>query len=126
MSGDYQPKPEEQKKEGIKDNAVHTPPTVKREWYNLADLKDKVALNYNLADDYDSNMLGVHPIDKIVYNNYNYKGKRNPHAAYGYLRCPEIADILNAFLTRDRNRLWFYFNKKYNEIMDLIISKFNY
>jgi predicted alpha/beta hydrolase family esterase len=77
-----------------------TPENVKR-WYNLADLRDKVTLNYNLADDYLPNLRGVFPEDEIVYNDYEYDGEKNPHKSFGYLRTPELARHVHEFLSRD-------------------------
>ena len=41
---------------------LETPPGVKRNWYNFSDLEDKVALNYDLGDDYNENSNGVRTI----------------------------------------------------------------
>ncbi|MBN2413419.1 hypothetical protein JXQ31_17205 [candidate division KSB1 bacterium] len=103
--------------------SLNTPQTVKRNWYNFSDLHDKVAINYNLSDDYGDNENEVHVIDKIVYNDYECYGKKNPHKAYGYLRTPEMAEILYDFLTRDRNRIAVWFGKRYNSLVDKIFKK---
>ena len=68
-----------------------------RNWYNFSDLEDKVAINYNLGDDYEENSNRVRAIDKIVYNNYEYQGERNPHKSYGYLRTLELAQVIHDF-----------------------------
>lgn len=81
-----------------------TPESVKRHWYNLSDLGDKVAFNYDLADDYKANSRRIKVTDLIVTNDYEYRGERNPHKVYGYLRTPECANIINEFLTRGRNK----------------------
>jgi len=92
---------------GRKVSKPPTPENVKR-WYNLADLRDKVTLNYNLADDYLPNTQGVLPEDEVVYNDYEYKGDSNPHKSFGYLRTPELAMHVHEFLIRDvtKYKLW--------------------
>jgi hypothetical protein len=80
---------------------VATPRNVMRRWYNLSDLEDRVAFNYDLGDDYAPNDLGVAAEDLIVYNDYEANGKQNHHKVYGYLRTNEMAGILDEFLTDD-------------------------
>ncbi len=82
-----------------------TPENVTGNWYNFSDLNDRIAMNYSLRDDFAANSSNVRPIDKIVYNNYMYKGERNPHKSYGYLRTPEMADVIDSFLIQGENRL---------------------
>ena len=81
---------------------LKTPPGVKRNWYNFSDLEDKVAMNYNLEDDYNENALGVKATDIIVNNNYEINGERNPHKSYGYLRTTEFSKVLYEFLIRKK------------------------
>ena len=38
----------------------------------------------------------------IIYNNYEYNRKRDPHKLYGYLRAPEVAKAINEFCTSGR------------------------
>jgi hypothetical protein len=85
-----------------------TPETIKNHWYNLSDLTDKIAVNYSLSDDYQPNSFGIGPVDKIVYNDYIFGGKRNPHKSYGYLRTKEMAEIIYEFLSKDKSswRMW--------------------
>lgn len=83
-----------------------TPESVQKKWYNFSDLDDKVALNYNLGDDYDENSLGVKAIDETIYNDYVINGERKPHKSYGYLRAPEFSQVLWEFLTEGQ-ALWF-------------------
>lgn len=93
----------EQKQRLIKKAKLGTPENVTSNWYNFSDLSDRVALNYNLKDDYEANLKRVGVIDKIVYNNYVYNGRRNPHKIYGYLRAPEFSQVIHEFLNRGRN-----------------------
>ena len=84
---------------GIK--PVTTPANVLRHWYNLSDLEDRVAFNYDLGDDYAPNAIGVAAEDRIVHNDYEVDGKANHHKVYGYLRTKELAEIIDEFLTDD-------------------------
>ena len=76
-----------------------TPETIQHRWYNFSDLEDKVAINYDLGDDYTGNSSSVKPVDVIVQNMYINNGKRNPHSIYGYLRTRELASAICQFLT---------------------------
>ena len=89
---------------------LKTPPAVEMNWYNFSDLEDKVAMNYDLGDDYNENSKGVKAIDMIVHNNYQINGERNPHKVYGYLRTPEFSAVLYEFLIREKLKpsLWFF------------------
>jgi hypothetical protein len=83
--------------EGLK-----TPKSIQTNWYNLADLKDKIAFDYTLNDDFEENDARIRPVDKIVSNNYEFGGKKNPHKSYGYLRTPEMAEIIDDFLSNGK------------------------
>lgn len=84
-------------KEGLK-----TPENILSHWYNLSDLKDKIAINFKLRDDFKANSLNIRPADKIVSNDYEFMGEKNAHKSYGYLRTPEIAQIIANFLGKSR------------------------
>lgn len=77
---------------------VPTPENIKKAWVNVSDLDDRITINYALCDDYEVNSHGVGPVDHIVHNDYEYEGIRDPHAAYGYLRTPEVAKVIYDFL----------------------------
>ncbi|MBU2644109.1 lysophospholipase [bacterium] len=79
---------------------LKTPENIKTNWYNLADLRDKIAFYYHLKESFAPNTRNVQVIDQLVVNNYMYKGEKNPHKTYGYLRSPEMATIIDAFLSR--------------------------
>ena len=85
---------------------LKTPENVQRYWYNIADLSDRVALNFDLADDYDANSNGVQVIDIQVHNDYTLHSERQPHKIYGYLRTPEFAHLVDDFL-ESRFAIWF-------------------
>jgi hypothetical protein len=103
---------------------LSVPENITRRWYNISDLGDRVAINYNLADDFVKNSKGISIIDKQVYNTYQYGGKKNPHKSYGYLRTPEMAEILYNFLCRGKSpitiwvteRLYRLFNRARREV----------
>ena len=59
---------------------------------------DKVAFDYNLADDFTANSHGVKPFDHLVVNDYVKDDEANPHKSYGYLRAKEFSLLLSEFL----------------------------
>lgn len=81
---------------------LKTPPGVIKYWFNMADLKDKIALIYDLSENYQANYRGVVPEDFVVFNDYQSNHISNPHKSYGYLRTPEFTTILEKF-KRNRN-----------------------
>ncbi|MFZ5517261.1 MAG: lipase family alpha/beta hydrolase [Candidatus Zhuqueibacterota bacterium] len=95
-----------------------TPENVRRSWYNLSDLNDKVAFNYELADEFQPNSRHIKVTDLVVYNNYEMNGVKNSHKDFGYLRTPECANIINEFLTRDRNPILVRMMDKLNRWID--------
>lgn len=92
-------------------NKLKTPESVKNKWFNLSDLEDRIALIYKLSENFNANESGILVIDKIVHNNYEINGERNPHKSFGYLRTPEMAAIIYDFLI-GRNRKKFSGIKK--------------
>ena len=94
---------EEQKQKINENSKPKTPRSIRKNWFNFADLDDKVAMNYNLADDFSPNKKGLIPIDIIINNNYIYNGQKNPHKVYGYLRTPQVAEVIFKFLDRKRS-----------------------
>jgi hypothetical protein len=87
-------------------NKLIVPENIKRNWFNLSDLDDQVALNHLLAEIFISNTKGVKITDKIVQNNYSNMGIRNAHSVFGYLKTPEFAEIVNAFNSRRKFNLF--------------------
>lgn len=77
---------------------LKTPENIYRNWFNLSDYKDRVAMNYDLAEDFLPNSRMVKPQDKLIWNNYEYNDDRNPHKSYGYLRSKEMSGIIFNFL----------------------------
>ena len=61
------------------------------QWYNLYDRLDIVALDSDLQDDFDPLPI----LDVRVRNEFVTKdGERNHHKSYGYLRSPELGEIV--------------------------------
>lgn len=78
---------------------LKTPENIRSHWYNLADMRDKTAINYMLQDDFKENARYIGPVDKIVTNDYAFGDEKNPHKSYGYLRTLEMAEIISSFLS---------------------------
>lgn len=76
---------------------LKTPPGVKRHWYNFADLKDRVAIIYQLSKNFQRNYRRVKVKDFVVHNDYQMNDEPNPHKSYGYLRTEEFAGVLGKF-----------------------------
>jgi PGAP1-like protein len=96
---------QEQNKKIRSNSKPITPENITRKWLNFSDLDDKVALNYNLSDDYAENSRNIKPIDNIVENQYEYNGQNNPHNVYGYLRTPKVTEEIFEFLNRKNSFL---------------------
>ena len=88
----------ERKQDSLPKGSLKTPDNIRLHWYNLADVRDKIAINYTLRDDFVENSAGIRPVDKLVVNDYVYGDQKNPHKSYGYLRTPEMAAIISSFL----------------------------
>lgn len=103
----------EQKKDFRKEKKVATPENIIRAWYNFSDLRDRVSMNYNLSDDYRENSFGVRPQDFVVNNDYERKGKKSHHKSYGYLRTPEISQIIHEFLSEGKPGVFEFLRSEY-------------
>lgn len=90
---------------------LKVPENILKNWYNLSDPEDQVAVVHSLSDIYKENSKGMKVIDKLVKNNYVNSGDRNPHKSYGYLRTPEFAEILSNFLTVEKRSIFSFFKK---------------
>lgn len=77
--------------------SLKTPENFRKHWYDLSDFHDKVAMNYDLKNDFLLNSKQIQPIDMIVTNNYKFDNKPNYHKSYGYLRCSEMSHIISEF-----------------------------
>ncbi len=80
------------------ENDLIRTPSVVRKWTNFADRRDLVATDSHLADDYAPNARDVKVKDDRVINTYTSKeeGKGDPnyHKSYGYLRTPELSELV--------------------------------
>jgi len=83
-----------------------TPPNLYRHWNNFSDLEDVTCLNYNLRNHYACNRYKVRPFDTVIYSNYEWKGKPNPHKSFGYLRAAEVTNVINSFLNIESASFW--------------------
>ncbi len=80
---------------------IRTPTVVTGQWTNIADHRDKVALDAHLKDDFGPNASNVQVVDDLVYNSYRdatKAAKENPHKIFGYLRAPEVSRLIDNFL----------------------------
>lgn len=108
----------EQQHRLVKNARLRTPENVIRNWFNISDLDDKVAFNYNLEDDYEPNSRQIRVIDKVVFNDYEINGNRNPHKIYGYLRAPEMAEIFQEFFDRGRSKIALWLLERLNRVIN--------
>ena len=77
---------------------IQTPEVVYKNWYNFSDIRDNIAMDFVLSDDFAENSKGVKVIDKLVYNDYKIAKQINPHKSFGYLRTPEFIEVLKDFI----------------------------
>ncbi|MEM7226994.1 MAG: toll/interleukin-1 receptor domain-containing protein [Pseudomonadota bacterium] len=81
------------------ESPLRTPTIVSRGWHNYADRLDRIAFNTHLRDDYGANENGIQVEDSLVLNDYvGIDGARNPNKAYGYLRTPELSNLITTFV----------------------------
>lgn len=81
------------------DNDRVRTPSIVRRWTNLADRRDPVAVDTHLAGDFAPNDRGVKVHDDLVINGYrNSHGRANFHKSYGYLRAPELSELVRSFI----------------------------
>ena len=80
------------------------PNNIKKNWFNFSDLEDRVAINFDLSDDYAPSNSGIKITDFEIYNNYEINNEKNPHKVYGYLRSSQLAQKIDEFLLEGRNR----------------------
>ena len=88
-----------------KEATPKTPDSVTRNWYNFLDIRDEVPLDRKLHKIYKENSHKVKPKDVYVFNNYEYNDQENPHKSYGYLRTPEMAQVVHEFLNRGKSKV---------------------
>ena len=72
-----------------------TVPRQVRQWTNLADPGDKMALDCSLADDYRPNPGGIRVQNDLAHNGYfDRPGKNDQHNKYGDLRALALSDVV--------------------------------
>jgi len=81
-----------------KDPLIPTPNTIQSKWINFADIEDIIAYFSPLSDHYRANRHGVTVEDRMMSNDYTYKGNPHHHTVFGYLRSTETADLIASFL----------------------------
>jgi len=97
------------------------PESIKNRWLNMSDVRDKVALDHTLVDDFKDSRSGIMVEDITVYNDYETGGESNPHKSYGYLRTPELAAVIDEFLTKGHeNPVMWVFQLLYARFVSLI------
>ena len=92
----------EQKKKLKGKSIMATPPGVTSNWFNFADIRDLVAINYKLSDDFGENKRGILPTDFLINTNYEINGEINHHKSFGYLRSPEFSKMLSDFMADEK------------------------
>ena len=79
-------------------------PNTVAEWTNLTDRRDLAAFDVHLRDDYGPNDHGSRVRDDLVINSYLCPQQRsNTHKAYGYLRAPEVSELIQRFLRSSKS-----------------------
>ena len=76
-----------------------TPEAICKKWYNIADLDDMIAFVSNLEKKFAPSAKNIRPHDITTKNDFVYKGKSYPHKIYGYLRSPDLSQIVSEFIT---------------------------
>jgi hypothetical protein len=94
------------KSKGLKTIKPAVPEGITDSWINMSDLRDRIALDHTLEDDYQANSRGLRVRDIYVFNDYEMDGNPNPHKSFGYLRTPEMAEIIDGFLEGGRGNLY--------------------
>ncbi len=77
---------------------LQTPEAIYRKWYNIAAIKDNIAIDNHLADDFEANSRGVKVEDILIHNTYKMNGIPNPHKSFGYLRSDAFIKALIEFV----------------------------
>jgi len=62
---------------------LQTPESVTKAWHNFADIKDSIAMDYKLSEEFKPNSKGVKVQDQLVVNTYRANGKSNHQKSFG-------------------------------------------
>ena len=69
-------------------------------WFNFADPQDLVADLAHLAPYFKDRNREKRIVDTFVANDFrDLDGKKNAHKSFGYLRCPEVAAVIDGFFS---------------------------
>ncbi|RKY98562.1 MAG: hypothetical protein DRQ13_03415 [Ignavibacteriae bacterium] len=98
------------------ESKLRTPDNILTEWKNLADLDDKIARSADMSKLFKRNSHYIAPVMDVVENDYESEGIENPHKSYGYLRTPEVAYIIDDFLSRGRNKFMLWIRTKFEKV----------
>ena len=101
---------------------LRTPGNIETEWINMADTEDKVARSVDLSELFKFNSNNVKPSSMLVNNNYESEGIENPHKSFGYLRTPELAQIVDDFLCRGKSKIIIWIKGKFDTIRYKFLS----
>lgn len=93
-------------------------------WYNFADPKDKLAVNYKLEELFVPNKNGVSAKSSLVKNDYKSKEGANPHKSFGYLRTRQVAALVEGFITAKSNKLGGWITEKFSGFMAKVKGRF--
>jgi len=100
-----------------KSSLAVTPNSITSNWFNLADLNDKLAVNYELDKLFAPNIHGIKPGAMLINNDYESNGIKNPHKTYGYLRSPELSQIIDNFLCIGKSKFSIWMRKKFFSVL---------
>lgn len=114
----------ERRQTGAVIDKIRTPENVKQNWFNFSDPEDTIAFDADLKDDYAENSGKVRVTDITVKNDYENRGSRNPHKSFGYLRTPEMAEVIYDFLHRGQSRFIQTCSDKINRRFSDFIEKY--
>ncbi len=98
------------------ENKLRTPENILTEWKSLADLDDKIARSADMSKLFKMSSHNIEPVMEVVENDYQSEGIENPHKSFGYLRTPELAQIIDDFLCRGKSKFIIWLTKKFDTI----------
>jgi len=98
---------------------MRVPNCITENWFNFADMNDKLAVNYKFEEMFLPNDKGVAVKSAIVHNDYESGGEKNPHKSFGYLRARQVSALVERFIIPRRVK----FNKWIAEKLKTFIDK---
>jgi pimeloyl-ACP methyl ester carboxylesterase len=105
------------------DGKAKTPECITKNWFNFADMNDKLAVNYKFEDMFEANKNGVIPKSAIVKNDYQSRGISNAHKSFGYLRTRQVAAIVDRFLSAPHVKFGKWIGDKFKGLLSSFKSK---